>query len=160
VLTPMEPSEVLGFATPKRKRTVFLDHLDRAPPRPAIDGHMEGDEGFEGQEGDDEVQRNGSDDSGANADVCTPVKARPLRLDLSEMANPQTTSDPKQDATADFQTPPHKHVRKDLFAQDMRPPPAPRGLSSGRRPMYFENMGTSSPIAQKTLHLHRPPSEW
>ncbi|CAO3569193.1 unnamed protein product [Mortierella alpina] len=162
VFTPMEPSEALGFATPKRKRTVFLDHLDQAPPRPAIDGHMEGDEGCEGQEeGDVEGERNDSDDSGVNADICTPVKARPLRLDLTEMANSQTASDPKQDATAaDFQTPPHKHVRKDLFAQDMRPPPAPRGLSSGRRPMYFENMGTSSPIAQKTPHLHRLPSEW
>ncbi|KAF9956998.1 hypothetical protein BGZ70_009677 [Mortierella alpina] len=164
VLPATEPSEAVGFATPKRKRTVFLEDLDQAPPRPTIDGHIEGDEEFEGQEVEDdeeeEEERSVSDAGDAHVDVCTPVKTHPLRLDLADMTDLQTVPDPKQEATADFQTPPHKQVRKDLFGQDMRPPPAPRGLSSGRRPMYFENMGTSSPIAQKTLHLHRPPSEW
>ncbi|KAF9572246.1 hypothetical protein EC968_010112 [Mortierella alpina] len=161
MLPTVDPSEALGFATPKRKRTVFLDNLDLAPSRPTIDGHAQGEEGLEAEEEEEEeVERNESEDNVAGDDVRTPVKTRPLRLDLAEMADLQTVTDQQQNATADFQTPPHKHVRKDLFGQNMRPPPAPRGLSSGHRPMYFENMGTSSPIAQKTLHLHRPPSEW
>ncbi|KAF9989353.1 hypothetical protein BGZ75_006642 [Mortierella antarctica] len=153
VLSAVEPSEALGYATPKRKRTVVLDNLDLAPSRPTI-----GDDECEGTEED---ERNGSEDHLVEDDVRTPVKARPLRLDLAEMTDLQTVSDQQQNATAHFQTPPHKNVRKDFFGQNMKPPPAPKGLSSGRRPMYFENMGTSSPIAQKTLHLpQRPPSEW
>lgn len=156
ILPAVEPSGALGFATPKRKRTVFLDDMDLAPSRSTIDGHTQGDEECEGTE----EERNGSEDIVAGNDVRTPVKTRPLRLDLAELSDLQTVSDQQQSTTADFQTPPHKQVRKDLFGQNMRPPPAPRGLSLGHQPMYFENMGTSSPIAQKTLHLHRPPSEW
>ncbi|KAF9960773.1 hypothetical protein BGZ72_005938 [Mortierella alpina] len=155
MLPAIEPSGALGYATPKRKSTVFLDNLDLTPSRPTIEGHVQGDENCEGTE----HEIGGSEDN-VEDDVRTPVKARPLRLDLAEMTDLQIVTDPQQIATADFQTPPRKHVRKDIFGQNMKPPPAPRGLSSGHRPMYFENMSASSPIAQKTLHLHRPPSEW
>ncbi|KAG0205443.1 hypothetical protein BGX28_002973 [Mortierella sp. GBA30] len=88
--------------------------------------------------------------------VTTPRKIqRPLLLDMDHVQKSQLSSSRQSSSAADFQTPPHKHVRRD-WGPNIRPPPAPKGLASGRKPMYFGHSSIQSPVAQKTMQRPQP----